>query len=165
MSKANIILSKEVADRKLRRMALEIAERNIEVKELILVGIKENGSFIARKIADYLKNVYKGTVEVLDLAINKKQPAMVELSKSIDFSGKTIILIDDVANSGRTMLYAIKPFLQVHPAKIQTLALVERTHKLFPIAVDYVGVSVSTTLKESIIVEIEGEEVAGAWMK
>jgi len=82
----------------------------------------------------------------------------------MDFTGKTIILIDDVANSGRTMLYALKPLLDQHPKKIQTLALVERTHKSFPVDVDYVGLSVSTTTDEHIEVEVENGEVLGAWL-
>ncbi|HRE64013.1 MAG TPA: phosphoribosyltransferase, partial [Ferruginibacter sp.] len=72
---------------------------------------------------------------------------------------------DDVANSGRTMLYALKPLLEKHPAQIQTLALVERTHKLFPIAVDYVGHSVATHTNETIIVKVENGEVLGAELK
>ena len=82
----------------------------------------------------------------------------------MDFNDKAIILIDDVANSGRTMLYALKPLLQQLPQKIQTLALVERTHKSFPVDVDYVGLSVSTTADEHIVVEVENGEVMGAWM-
>jgi len=73
-------------------------------------------------------------------------------------------LIDDVANSGRTMLYALKPLLEKLPKKIQTLALVERTHKSFPVDVDYVGLSVSSTTDEHIVVEVEAGEVLGAWM-
>ena len=67
-----------------------------------------------------------------------------------------------MANSGRTMLYALKPLLDKHPAMVQTMALVERTHKLFPIAVDYVGHSVSTTSNENIVVRVEEGEVLGA---
>lgn len=165
MTSANMILSKETADRKLRRMALEVAERNYKKEELILIGIRENGSFIAKKIAQYLREVFAGKIKVIDLSINKKQPGEIQLSESIDFNNKVIVLIDDVANSGRTMLYALKPLLLHLPEKIQTLALVERTHKQFPIAVDYVGLSVSTTLQENIVVEIANNEVTGAWMR
>lgn len=83
----------------------------------------------------------------------------------MDFNDTTIILIDDVANSGRTMLYALKPLLEQYPKKIQTLALVERTHKTFPLDVDYVGISVSTTLDEHIYVEVENDAVTGAWIE
>ena len=77
---------------------------------------------------------------------------------------RVVIIVDDVADTGRTMLYALKPFLDTHPRKIQTLVLVERSHKLFPIQNDYVGLSLTTTLQEHIAVETEGGEIRGAWL-
>jgi pyrimidine operon attenuation protein / uracil phosphoribosyltransferase len=159
------ILSAAVAEKKLRRMALEIAERNYDAPQLILIGIKENGIVIAKKISGYLPEHFKGEVVVMELSLDKKKPAAITLSTAMDFNNKTIVLIDDVANSGSTMLYALKPLLEQHPAKIQTLALVERTHKTFPVAVDYVGLSVSTSLNEHIYVEVENGEVLGARME
>ncbi len=160
-----MILSKQAADKKLRRMAMEVAERNYGKAELVLVGIKENGIFIAAKIADHLAAIFPGKIIVTDLTIDKKNPKEIRLGMQIDFNKKTVLLIDDVANSGRTMLYSLKPLLEQHPEQIQTLALVERTHKQFPIAVDYVGLSVSTTLQENIVVEVNNGEVMGAGLK
>jgi pyrimidine operon attenuation protein / uracil phosphoribosyltransferase len=160
-----MILDKQTAEKKLRRMALEVAERNYGSEGIVLIGIKENGIFIAEKIALFLKEVFTGTVQVLSLEINKTAPAAIRLSGEADFHNNTILLVDDVANSGRTMLYALKPLLEHQPRIIQTLALVERTHKKFPIAVDYVGMSVSTTMDENIVVEVEGGEVVGAFLR
>jgi pyrimidine operon attenuation protein / uracil phosphoribosyltransferase len=165
MANKTDILSKATADRKIRRMALEVAERNYNEQELVLIGIKENGSVIAQKMAGHLAEVFGGQVQVLELSLDKKQPSEVQLSANLDFTGKNILLIDDVANSGRTMLYALKPLLAFHPKKIETLALVERTHKTFPIAVDYTGLSVSTTPDQHIYVEVVGGEVEGAWVE
>ena len=165
MAEKKYILSKEVAEKKLRRMALQVAEQNYEELQLVLIGIKDNGLVIAHKISSYLKGVFNGEVIVVEISLNKKKPADVTLHPVIDFNGKAILLIDDVANSGSTMLYALKPLLEAYPKKIQTLALVERTHKSFPIDVDYVGISISTTLDEHIYVEVEGGEVGGAWME
>lgn len=164
MEQKKQILTAEVANRKLRRMALQVVEQNSNAEQLILIGIKANGTVIAEKIHQYLKEVFRGEVMVLELSLDKKNPSTITLNKTIDFTDKTILLIDDVANSGRTMLYALKPLLEQLPKKIQTLALVERTHKTFPVAVDYVGLSVSTTLDEHILVEVDGGEVTGAWM-
>ena len=164
MQNKKYILSAQVANKKLRRMALEVMEQNYEAKQLILIGIKANGIVIAEKMRHYLKEVFKGEVIVLELSMDKKKPSVITLSEKMDFTGKTILLIDDVANSGRTMLYALKPLLEQLPKKIQTLALVERTHKTFPIDVDYTGHSVSTTTDEHIYVEVENGEVMGAWM-
>lgn len=165
MQDKKYILDARVADKKLRRMALQVVEQNYNATQLVLVGIKQNGIVIAEKIRQHLKDVFKGDVIVLELSMDKKQPVDIYLSENIDFAGKVILLIDDVANSGRTMLYALKPLLEKFPKKIQTLALVERTHKTFPIAVDYVGISVSTTLDEHIFVEVDGGEVTGVWME
>jgi pyrimidine operon attenuation protein / uracil phosphoribosyltransferase len=165
MANKTDILSKATADRKIRRMALEVAEGNYNEQELVLIGIKENGSVIAQKMAGHLADVFAGQVQVLELSLDKKQPGEVQLSANLDFTGKNILLIDDVANSGRTMLYALKPLLAFHPKKIETLALVERTHKTFPIAVDYTGLSVSTTPDQHIYVEVVGGEVEGAWVE
>ena len=164
MKNKKYILSAEVANKKLRRMALQVVEQNYNEKQLILIGIKKNGTVIAEKICQYVKEVFGGEVVVLELTIDKKKPAAITLSAPMDFTDKIILLIDDVANSGRTMLYALKPLLEQLPKKIQTLALVERTHKTFPIDVDYVGFSVSTTEDEHIHVEVEHGEVTGAWM-
>jgi pyrimidine operon attenuation protein/uracil phosphoribosyltransferase len=165
MGEKKYILSKEVAEKKLRRMALQVAEQNYEEQQLVLIGIKENGLVIAHKISTYLAEVFGGEIIVVELSLNKRKPDVVVLHPAIDYNGKSILLIDDVANSGSTMLYALKPLLDTHPKKIQTLALVERTHKSFPIYLDYVGLSISTTRDEHINVEVEGGEVGGAWME
>ncbi|MBC7688723.1 MAG: phosphoribosyltransferase [Aquabacterium sp.] len=165
MAEKKYILSKEVAEKKLRRMALQVAEQNYDEPELVLIGIKENGSVIAGKIFKYLKEIYNGNLSLVALTINKKKPAQVHLEPASDFNGKAVLLIDDVANSGSTMLYALKPLLESYPKKIQTLALVERTHKSFPIDVDYVGLSISTTLDEHIYVQVNEGEIGGAWIE
>lgn len=164
MNNSKQILTAEVADKKLRRMALQVVEQNYNTVQLVLIGIRSNGTVIAEKIRGYLQEVFTGEVVVLELGMDKKHPGAITLSAQMDFTGKTIILIDDVANSGRTMLYALKPLLEQLPKKIQTLALVERTHKSFPVEVDYVGFSVSTTADEHINVEVEDGEVKGAWI-
>jgi pyrimidine operon attenuation protein/uracil phosphoribosyltransferase len=160
-----MILSKAIAAKKLRRMAMQVAERNHNQQELVLIGIKENGWAIAEKLAVYLQEVFTGSLHLVALSLDKKRPSGIQLSDTIEINHKTVILIDDVANSGRTMLYALKPLLEQYPASIQTLALVERTHKLFPITMDYVGHSVSTTASETIVVEVIGGEVQGAYLQ
>lgn len=159
-----MILDKSTAEKKMRRMAMEIAERNHDKSSLILIGIKENGIFIAEKIAEFLKPNFAGEIDIIELSMDKRNPVDIALSKSIDFNGKSVLLIDDVANSGSTMLFAMKPLLNFHPAQIETLILVERTHKKFPVAVNYVGLSVATTKQENIIVEVDSGEVTKAYI-
>lgn len=164
-SNKKYILSKEIAENKLRRMALEICERNYTETELLLVGIKGSGMVVAEKIGRFIKKSFSGKVSVHCLQIDKKQPGPVQIEPAVDCRNKVVVLADDVANSGKTMLYALKPLLEAYPKKIQTLALVERTHKSFPVDIDYTGLSVSTGLHEHIYVEVDGGEVVGAWME
>lgn len=159
------ILDAETVNMKLHRMAFEIIENNLEEEYIILVGIKDNGSVIARNMERILKEVSSMKVQLVNLSLDKKHPGEIALSEEIELSGKVVIIVDDVANSGKTMLYSLKPFLDFHPKKIQTLALVERTHKAYPVNLDYKGLSVATTLHEHIYVEVEGEKVVGAYME
>lgn len=160
----NCILTADVIKRKLRRMALEIAERNAGEVHVILAGIAGNGAIVAQHIWQELSTIMAADIPLITININKKQPLEVAIKEDINFDNKIIILADDVANSGRTMLYALKPFLNFKPKSIQTLILVERSHKLFPIQSDYVGLSLATTLQEHITVETEGDTITGAWL-
>jgi pyrimidine operon attenuation protein/uracil phosphoribosyltransferase len=161
----NYILDQPTASRKLQRMAYEIVENNLDEENIILVGIQENGSIIAENIQKLLREISSVHAELIHLKLDKRKPVDIKLSQDLEFDNKVIIIVDDVANSGKTMLYAIKPFLAFHPKKIQTLVMVERTHKAFPVNSDYVGISVSTTLQEHIYVEVAGSEVRGAWLE
>ena len=159
------ILSKEVVEKKLRRMAFEILENNIDEKEIILAGIRESGSVVAKVIQKMLAEISAIKTELITITLDKNEPTNVSLSKTFGFNGKVIVVIDDVSNSGKTLLYALKPFIDSHPKKIQTLVLVERTHTSFPVRPDYVGLSIATTLQEHIFVEVKGEEVTGAYLQ
>lgn len=159
------ILSREVSEKKMRRMAYEILENNINEKEIILAGIRESGSVVARTIQRMLAEISSVKTELVTLSLDKKQPKEVSVSPSADFNNKVIIVIDDVSNSGKTLLFALKPFLDTHPKKIQTLVLVERSHTSFPVRPDYVGLSIASTIQEHIYVEVEGETITGAYLE
>jgi pyrimidine operon attenuation protein/uracil phosphoribosyltransferase len=159
------ILSKEVVEKKLRRMAFEILENNIDEKEIILAGIRESGSVVAKVIQKMLGEISAIKTELITITLDKSEPTNVSLSKAFDFNGKVIVVIDDVSNSGKTLLYALKPFIVSHPKKIQTLVLVERTHTSFPVRPDYVGLSIATTLQEHIFVVVDGTSIAGAYLQ
>jgi pyrimidine operon attenuation protein / uracil phosphoribosyltransferase len=160
----NCILDRQAIGQKMKRMALEVAEQNFNEKELIIAGINGNGEIVAKILTEELNKIYSFKIETIIIHINKKDPQHVSINEEIDFNNKTVIIVDDVANTGRIIMYVLKPFLNFHPKKIQTLVLVERSHKLFPIQNDYTGLSVATTLQEHIAVETEGDEVNGAWL-
>ncbi|MCF8342917.1 MAG: phosphoribosyltransferase [Chitinophagaceae bacterium] len=164
MSEKNYILSKDVAERKLKRMTLEILEQNSNENNIVLVGIRENGLIIASIIANLLKELSTKKIELIGLTIDKTNPIDVQLDQYEEFSNKVVIVVDDVINSGKTMLYALKPLLSFSPKKIQILVMVARSYKQFPIHPDYVGISLSTTLQEHIFVEVENQSILGAYL-
>ncbi len=159
------ILSKEVAAKKIERMALEVAENlSGDNTPLVLIGIKPHGMVIAEKTGALLKPYISGGIKIISVSFDKEDPREIILSEEIDFNGKNILLIDDVCNSGKTLLYALKPLLGFYPKRIQTMVLIERMHKLFPVKTDYVGSSLATTLQDFIYVEAEGDEITGAFI-
>lgn len=160
----NYILDERVAEQKMRRMALEIVENHPDETELILAGIRDSGSVVARNIQRFIAEFSAIRTELITVTLDKRRPDDIVVNKTLDFNDKVIIVIDDVANSGKTLLYALKPFLAFHPRKIRSLVLVERSHNSFPVHSDYVGLSIATTLQEHIYVEVEGERVKGAYL-
>jgi pyrimidine operon attenuation protein/uracil phosphoribosyltransferase len=165
VAEKNIILTREVADKKMVRMALEIAgQLHGETEQLIIIGVTGSGMVIAEKIYALLQPLLTVEIDIISCTLNKKQPDEITYSKSLDFNGKNILLVDDVTNSGRTLLYALKPLLNTFPKRIQTLSLVERMHKSFPVNIDYIGLSIATTLQDHIQVEVENGEVTRVYI-
>jgi pyrimidine operon attenuation protein / uracil phosphoribosyltransferase len=148
------ILTTTQANMKLRRMAFEIVERNHGQSSILLAGIKENGLLIANLLKELLDKISSIQTTVLGLEIDKMNPASFQLQEEWDCKDNLVILVDDVVNSGKTMVYAMVPFLYKSNRGLQTLTLVERSYKTYPLHVDYVGVSLATTLHDNISVEI-----------
>ena len=161
----NYILTAAIAEKKMRRMALEIAEQNSGEAEIILAGIRESGKIVAQCMQKMLQEMTNIKATLISISLDKRKPKEVTLEPAMDLDNKIVIVVDDVSNSGRTLLYALKPFLEFHPKKIQTLILVERRHNDFPVRPDYIGLSITTTLQEHIIVEVDEEKVTGAYLR
>ena len=160
-----LILSKEVAYKKMQRISLEIAEQlDGEKDALIIIGITGSGMVIAKKLHSLLEPLLNMPLQILSCNINKRKPEAISYSEQVDFNDKNVLLVDDVTNGGRTLLYALKPLLNYYPRRIQTMSLVERMHKNFPVKIDYIGLSIATTLQDHIQVEVEGDEIAGAYI-
>lgn len=166
MSVRKTILTETQAGQKLHRMALELAENlSGDNAPLVIIGVRRNGEVMAAQLAEYFSRYDTRPVYLRWIQMDKSKPDKVELSKDGDLAGAHLLLVDDVTNSGKTLLYALKPLLQYHPASIRTLVLVERMHKQFPIKADFVGLSVATTLQEHIQVEVENGLVTGAFLQ
>ncbi len=159
------ILDEAVIGHKIKRMAYEMYEQNLDEKELVLVGIADAGSVLAALLMKELKQLSKQKIELLSLTMNKKHPLKSDVNLDYDFNKKIVILVDDVTNSGKTLLYAMKAFLHAEPEKIQVAVLVDRQHKNYPVTADYIGFSVSTTLQNHIAVELKGDKIAGAYLE
>lgn len=152
MSDKSLILSKKSIEQKLERMVHEIHEKCYLEKELILCGIEGNGNIIADRIAKGLMEISKIKITVCSIKIDKSNPLSTPISCSLDrnFNRASIILIDDVSNSGKTIIYAASFFMNYLVNSIKTLVLVDRNHNKFPVNTDFVGLTMSTTLKEHI---------------
>lgn len=158
------ILDEQAVAMKIRRMAFEILENNATDPQILLVGIRDNGAILAGQLAQVLREISQKSIELVTLSMDKKHPVDIGLDKSLPVKDQVVIIVDDVTNSGKTLLYALKPFLNEFPRKIQTLVLVERSHKIYPIHPDYVGLSLATTLQEHIVVEAGDHHVTGAYL-
>jgi pyrimidine operon attenuation protein/uracil phosphoribosyltransferase len=164
MSSKTQILNATQAAMKLNRIAYEIVENNMDEKEIILAGILDRGYSIAILLKKYIQAVSKMKVTLLSIKINKENPLDARIVEETELKNKIIILVDDVANSGCTLLYAAKLFLESLPKKIQIAVLVDRKHKRFPVSSDYIGLVLSTTLQEHITVAFEQDQVKGAYL-
>lgn len=158
------ILSKQDIEKKINRLAFQLLENCFEEKNLFLGGIVGNGIVIANRIAKIIQNNSDVNVVVFEIKINKSEPwaeKTVLTANKEDLKNGYIVLIDDVLNSGKTMQYALMEILQFQTKAIKTLTLVDRTHRRFPIKANFVGLSLSTTLKDRVeVVLSENDEKA-----
>lgn len=152
MSKLKI-LDKTQIDQKLNRLAYEIYENNFTEKELLIIGIDGNGYKVANHIGEKLKKISPIKITLGNIKLNKDKPWEDEPVINFEeksFVNKSIIVVDDVLNSGKTLMYAVKLFLNKPVKKINTVILVDRSHTRFPVKADFVGLRLSTTLQEHI---------------
>jgi len=155
------ILSKQDIEKKINRLAFQLLENCFEEKNLFLGGIIGNGIVIANRIAKIIQNNSDVNVVVFEIKINKSEPwaeKTVLTANKEDLKNGYIVLIDDVLNSGKTMQYALIEVLQFPTKAIKTLTLVDRTHRRFPIKADFVGLSLSTTLKNRVEVILSDKD-------
>jgi len=163
--KDNKILDKEQIEEKIKRISYEIYEENFDDKSIIICGIEKNGSIIAKRVIKELKSICNINIEFINISLNKKNPLNTVAIKSskINIKDKSIILIDDVSNTGKTLIYVIKELTKYEPKKINTAVLVNRDHTLFPIKINFIGLSLSTSIKSHIEVKLNNNNI-GAYL-
>ncbi len=157
------ILDDRQIRQKIKRLAIEILERNFGEKEIILAGLNNNGLGFAQLLLTELSPLLPEgmAITLTRIRLNPANPTeydpYIEMPEE-DLRRKNIIIVDDVANTGRTVFYAVQPLLKVLPQRVEVAVLVDRKHKSFPIKADYVGLSLYTTLKDNIQVRIRDVE-------
>lgn len=153
----NSILSHQEIEQKIIRLAHEVLENSFEEDTLFIGGICGNGIRLAHKLKDILAQHTTQHIHVFEIIVNKEEPwkevIRIDMDEQILKNGY-ILLVDDVLNSGKTMQYALVKFLEQPTKAIKTVALVDRSHRRYPIKADFVGLSLSTTLKERVEVDL-----------
>ena len=156
----HIILDNTQINQKIKRIAYQIYESNSSEKEVIIAGIVGNGFTFSKKIAGVLEEISTIKVTLCEVIIDKKKPLQpVTTSITVtEYKNKPLILVDDVLNSGTTLIYGIKHFLEVPLKRFKTAVLVNRNHKKYPVKADFKGISLSTSIKEHVLVEFNKKE-------
>jgi pyrimidine operon attenuation protein/uracil phosphoribosyltransferase len=157
-----LILDKKQIQQKINRIAYQILEDNLQEKEVVLAGIWDRGYKLAIRLKAVLEDISALKITLLRIDLEKQNSKLVA-STDLDESkwkNKVIILVDDVLNSGKTLAYGLGVFLNTPHKKIRTVVLVDRSHKIFPIATDYVGLKMATVLKEhvDVVMDVPGAE-------
>lgn len=157
----NNILNHIEIQQKITRLAHQIIENSFEESTIHIGGICGNGIILAEQFARIIRSHSDQKVVVFEITVNKDEPWKDPIQLSIEESelkNAYIILVDDVLNSGKTMQYALMKFLERATKSIKTVALVDRTHRRYPIKADFVGISLSTTLKERVEVTLSADD-------
>ena len=157
----NKILDYHLVKKKIRRISLQIIESNSIDDEIIIAGIENNGYIIAKNICNEIKKISDKKIQLCSVKIDKKNPRK-EITVSLveeQYENKSVVIVDDVLNSGSTLMYAVKYFLDTKLKKLKTAVLVDRNHKKYPIKADYKGLSLSTSIQNHVEVSINDNEI------
>ncbi|WP_142783196.1 phosphoribosyltransferase family protein [Changchengzhania lutea] len=155
----NTILNHEEIQNKIRRIAFQIYENNVDEHEVILAGIETNGYILAKKLKSVLLKISDINPILCKVIIDKKNPSL-DIRTSMapeEYTNRSLVLVDDVLNSGTTLIYGVKHFLNVPLKQFKTAVLVNRNHKKYPVKADFKGISLSTSLHEHVNVFLDGK--------
>ncbi len=168
MANQTQILEHKQILQKINRIAYQIYEDHHQEEEIIMAGIASNGYLFAKLLKEKLEEISTGIqIKLIELKIDKKNPIDSEIELGIqsdELEAKSIILVDDVLNSGKTLIYGMQAFLKAPLKKLSVAVLVNRSHKRFPVNANYVGMSLATTLKEHIEVSFTKENDYSAYL-
>ena len=148
----NLILDNTDVENKIQRIGLQILEDNINRSRIILFGISDNGKLIGKKLIDHIAKISKLEIELIKVNIDNQS---VLYNKKFDIKNESVLIVGDVSHSGRTLQLVISDLIQYNPLKIKTSVIVNRDHALFPVKIDYSGLSLSTSVNDHVDVIID----------
>lgn len=153
-----LVLNHKQIEKKIHRLAFQVFEAFLEEEEVIIAGINGNGYLLAEQLHKQLTFISPLKCQLVEIQLDKHAPsaAGTQLSTKESLKGKPVVIVDDVLNTGRTMVYAVSAFIREGSSIIKTVVLADRNHRKFPVAADYVGISMATTLQEHLLFETKG---------
>ncbi len=163
MIKKSKILNDKAINQKLIRLAWQVFEDNLNEERIIIVGVLGRGEILASRLSKIISQISSIKPKLGKITLDKDNPFNSEIKVNLDaseYKNEVVILVDDVLNSGKTLMYASNFFLTNSLVKLSTVVLVDRNHNRFPIKADYVGLSLATTLQEYITVVLNGKDQA-----
>ncbi|MFZ9672765.1 MAG: phosphoribosyltransferase family protein [Flavobacteriaceae bacterium] len=159
----DLILGHEAIQHKINSIAYQIYESNVHETKIVIAGINGGGSLFAEKIISVLQRITQAEILTCTVDMDKKNPLSMPIKTSIpleELTNCSLVLVDDVLNSGTTLIYGVHHFLQIPLKKLKTAVLVNRNHKKFPVKADFKGISLSTSLNEHIDVVLDQDRDA-----
>jgi pyrimidine operon attenuation protein/uracil phosphoribosyltransferase len=157
------ILNAEEIQFKIQRLAWELYDRHSRAQTLYVIGIKDNGYWLADQLVTRLREISEIDVTLLELVMDKENPVLENMHIDLP-EGAELALVDDVLNSGRTLLWAVIKLMGFSPSVLSTTVLVDRSHKRYPVKADIKGVSLSTTLQETVQLNVVGGKAVNVYL-
>ena len=148
----NLILNNSDIENKIQRIGLEILEDNIDQSKIILFGISDNGKLISQKLINHINKISDIKIVLIDVIINN---GSISYNSKFDLLNESIIIVGDVSQTGKTLQMVISDLMLYNPSKIKTSVIINRDQTMFPVKIDYSGLSLSTSVNEHVDVIID----------
>lgn len=150
----------------LERIALEICARHHDGSNLVLGGIGDRGHLVATLLHGHLQRLHTGNVDLFRIDFDRQdfRPGAISFAPEPAFSGRHVLVADDVLNSGKTLMHVIQPIVAANPISLETVFLAERSYRSFPIRADYTGISLATTFQEHVSFDAADPENLALWL-
>lgn len=148
MDSKNLIFNNKDIHNKIKRISLEVYEEVFNDKKLTVFGISKNGYEIAKKIKNFLEEYTNLEINIYKIDVLKSDEIKIE--EKYEINNSTVLLVDDVMQSGKTLQFVISNLIKFNPSKIKTSVIVNRDQTLFPVKVDFSGVKLSTSVNEHV---------------